>query len=1319
MNDILTQSAPPSDEAPQMRTFIGHIDEIRGGTVIGWVKAEGIDDPLTIDILIEGMPVATNMSANVERQDVVDAGFPQAHCGFVGTLANDLPDGLTLEEGMPVLVEVVLTSDRTPALSGMVAPTAGETATDAQSEAVAIEAAPEIPPSAVHSKAAPMEAAPSIIASAPVKPQPAYSCKARIESLSKTELRGWAVNTLDQAECFSIDILIDDMFFCHARNEHRRSDLLRAGLSDGIGGIQVALPLAELGSGTYNIGLRTPDGKVLSREITIEAEQRHNRWTSYVAPILPRDTAIIIPVYNAYDDVVNCIDRLAAFTTDDVEILFIDDASPDDRIATLMEQAKTHPNMRVLRNDANIGFTRTVNRGLAEIGKKHAVLLNSDARVTHGWLEGMLTAASSRPRVATVTAMSDRAGAFSAPNIGNDNELPPGVDEVTYARAFRRRALGLYPIVPTGNGFCMFVNRACIDEIGSLDEVAFPRGYGEENDFCMRAGRAGWSNVIDDRTYVFHDRSKSFGGAKTDLMKSGRSVIDARYPEYKTAIRVFSSGTDIGLARIHARMAQRDCTVPRETQSRLLFVVATQTGGTPQTNLDLMGALADGFDSWLMRCDSRHMILMRREGDNFKEVARHELQERLDPIRHISSEYDGVIAEWLRRFDFELVHIRHLGWHSLNLPRIAKAQGCTVVFSFHDFYALCPSIKLMRADGTFYGGDLALLNGTAMPELWPADSMPKLDAEWIRYWRTRFVEALTPCDAFVTTSDSARTTILTHLPGIEPDRFHVIPHGRNFQQLAILRQRPRHGDPLRILVPGNISMAKGLGIIRALLDRDSAGLLEFHILGNIDPTQGISHPRLIQHGAYKRDEFAQRVKALSVHLGAVFSIWDETYCHTLTELWSVGVPPLVFDFPTVAGRVRTSEAGWVLPHDDIDALYEKILALAFDVSEQNKVDAALTAWQNDVGPGESTQLMGARYLNVYRQAGGQDRAPIIAVTAPADRQLQLANASTFIRLWERTRNSFDRNAIFVRMTPEALLANLRSGSIDGAIIQRNAVPATMVVPLLRAFDAAGVGYMVDLDDDLLDVPSDKDPTGSYRAYAPYLQRLLVQAKGVTVSTDQLVTRISEVNERVHLLPNRISNALWRGYSARRNPDEHVRALYFGSVTHAEDLAMIEPAIEAIQARYPHFRLAVVGIQQEATPDWIERIAVPVHARNYSSFVPWLREQAADFDLALAPLIDSTFNLYKSGLKAIEGAALGLPVLASDVPAFREIATELEGLTLIPNDVDTWVLGLETAIQQVEINRSKRDIIKAKALRSFGLQTSIPEYDDLVLNILMS
>lgn len=471
-------------------TRLGHIDRVSEGKIVGWVKDETDDTPLTIDIFLNGEKIETEIVSNRHRQDVQDAGFGTGCFGFECALPESclqLCEGSVVEakrssSGEVLLRHVVLPPRLTHSVPEEAAalPTVTERSEEGRS-------GPELSIKAV-----------------------SFECEAKIESVSLTELRGWAINRNALGQIFDIEVLIDGQLFCTTRNEHSRRDLLKHGKSQGLGGVRLPMPFRRLEAGEHTVSLRLPDGSSCSETVFVAESPQRYPLSEGVATISLADVAVIVPVYNAAEDVAVCIERLAEFTPPEVEILFVDDASPDRTISALMHRAAAQPNMRVLKNSENMGFTRTVNRGLAEIGCKHAILLNSDARVTPGWVQGMLMAAESRPRVATVTAMSDRAGAFSAPALGNSNELPPGVDEITYARAFRRRALGLYPVVPTGNGFCMFVNRACIDEIGPLDADAFPRGYGEENDFCMRAGRAGWTHLVDDRTYVFHDRSKSF-----------------------------------------------------------------------------------------------------------------------------------------------------------------------------------------------------------------------------------------------------------------------------------------------------------------------------------------------------------------------------------------------------------------------------------------------------------------------------------------------------------------------------------------------------------------------------------------------------------------------------------------------------------------------------------------------------------------------------------------------------------------------------------------------------------------------------------------
>ena len=60
-----------------------------------------------------------------------------------------------------------------------------------------------------------------------------------------------------------------------------------------------------------------------------------------------------------------------------------------------------------------------------------------------------------------------------------------------------------------------------------MDEENFPIGYGEENDYCIRAADAGFTLAIADDAYVFHAKSKSFGHSRRkELSKQGADTSD-------------------------------------------------------------------------------------------------------------------------------------------------------------------------------------------------------------------------------------------------------------------------------------------------------------------------------------------------------------------------------------------------------------------------------------------------------------------------------------------------------------------------------------------------------------------------------------------------------------------------------------------------------------------------------------------------------------------------------------------------------------------------------------------------------------------------
>ena len=65
--------------------------------------------------------------------------------------------------------------------------------------------------------------------------------------------------------------------------------------------------------------------------------------------------------------------------------------------------------------------------------------------------------------------------------------------------------------LPTTVGFCMYIRRAALADVGLFDAETFGRGYGEENDFCLRASARGWRHLLACDTFVYHEGAVSFG----------------------------------------------------------------------------------------------------------------------------------------------------------------------------------------------------------------------------------------------------------------------------------------------------------------------------------------------------------------------------------------------------------------------------------------------------------------------------------------------------------------------------------------------------------------------------------------------------------------------------------------------------------------------------------------------------------------------------------------------------------------------------------------------------------------------------------------
>jgi GT2 family glycosyltransferase len=236
-----------------------------------------------------------------------------------------------------------------------------------------------------------------------------------------------------------------------------------------------------------------------------------------VAPSLQKHSStvdIVICIHNALADVKNCLESVIRYSRPPYSLILVDDGSDDETHSYISEFASVH-NAAFIRNDSAKGYTFAANQGLKQSLSDHVILLNSDTVVTPNWLDRMVTCGESDALIGIVGPMSNTASWQSIPDLFNqedwaENGLPDGMSPSEMGLLLAQYSGRVYPRIPFLNGFCLMIKRTVLDQIGVFDEAAFGKGYGEENDYCLRARAAGWQLAVADDVYIYHHQSRSY-----------------------------------------------------------------------------------------------------------------------------------------------------------------------------------------------------------------------------------------------------------------------------------------------------------------------------------------------------------------------------------------------------------------------------------------------------------------------------------------------------------------------------------------------------------------------------------------------------------------------------------------------------------------------------------------------------------------------------------------------------------------------------------------------------------------------------------------
>lgn len=231
-----------------------------------------------------------------------------------------------------------------------------------------------------------------------------------------------------------------------------------------------------------------------------------------------KDISLIIVNWNTKDLLLECIQSIKDETQDHIcEIIVVDNASTDGSQEVVK---KTHPDVTLVCNSENLGFSRANNIGIELSSGRYVTLVNSDIKILDGCLDQMCAFMDANTDIGLLGPRTInehgrlRCNVRDVPNIWNTTCEAFGLDKVfpdwTPVRG-RLRKIGFGKnVMNVGvlSGCLLMARREALTSVGLLNERFFI--YGEDKDWCKRFADAGWRVVFNPHFHSIH-----YGGASS------------------------------------------------------------------------------------------------------------------------------------------------------------------------------------------------------------------------------------------------------------------------------------------------------------------------------------------------------------------------------------------------------------------------------------------------------------------------------------------------------------------------------------------------------------------------------------------------------------------------------------------------------------------------------------------------------------------------------------------------------------------------------------------------------------------------------------
>lgn len=652
---------------------------------------------------------------------------------------------------------------------------------------------------------------------------------------------------------------------------------------------------------------------------------------------------IIIPIYNAYEYTSECIKSILKHTDlNQHTLVLINDKSPDEKIMPMLKkyvENNTDKNIVLLDNEENLGFVGTVNRGM-QYSKNDVILLNSDTEVTKNWIEKIEKCAYSNEYIATVTPLTNNGTICSVPNFGVDNELPSNMTLGEYAEMIERVSKNRYPQLTTGNGYCLFIKRKAIEEIGLFDIDTFGKGYGEENDFCYRALDLGYTNVLCDNTFIYHKGTQSFTkenatASRMELIEEHMKLLRGKHPIYVERTDLFIANNPLSDIQENIKM-----NIELFQKKKTLYLVneweedMEMTGGTSLHIKDIiLSNQENNIASFVLapdKCDLQRFKLYLYTKNYAKEIANFKTDlGQYGLINYTNQSYKKMIETLFDTFQFDILHVHHFLFQTFDVIDVAKEKNIYSIITLHDLYMSCPSINMVYEEKYCENN--------------PDRDCKKclharygVNADILENWRNTCKDVLEKFDKILVPSENTKKQFEKVYPELT---IEVVEHGTEQIEIKRAQEEEKEKNTFDVAFVGAMAPHKGSNILKQLIKENKNTNIRIHLIGKSEDTDLIySKENYKFHGTYTRGELPRLLVENQIDLVCILATWPETYSYTLTETYMAKVPVLTFDIGAVADRIKKDKLGYVIPFDEEPRqILDKIIEISKNKEEYDTI----------------------------------------------------------------------------------------------------------------------------------------------------------------------------------------------------------------------------------------------------------------------------------------------------------------------------------------------------------------------------------------------